>query len=155
MTNSVMAGEHERGTRALPCCRGILLNMTDALKHHWPEYLIEALSLGLFMISAFSFATLLEHPSSLVHQAITSPTLRGFLMGLMLDSTAIAIIYSPWGQQSGAHINPSTTFPFSARLPHGRPSSTSRGNSSAAQPAPSAYRFCSIRGRRMHRSITS
>jgi len=26
--------------------------------------------------------------------------------------TAIAIIYSPWGKQSGAHINPSTTLTF-------------------------------------------
>jgi aquaporin Z len=26
--------------------------------------------------------------------------------------TAISIIYSPWGKQSGAHINPSTTFTF-------------------------------------------
>src|SRR5437667_11298748 len=26
--------------------------------------------------------------------------------------TAIAIIYSPWGKQSGAHINPSVTFTF-------------------------------------------
>jgi aquaporin Z len=86
--------------------------MTEALKHHWPEYLIEALSLGLFMISAFSFATLLEHPSSPVHQAIANPTLRRFLMGLAMGGTAIAIIYSPWGQQSGAHINPSMTFTF-------------------------------------------
>jgi len=26
--------------------------------------------------------------------------------------TAIAIIYSPWGKQSGAHINPVVTFTF-------------------------------------------
>jgi aquaporin Z len=64
------------------------------------------------MISAFSFATVLEHPSSPVHQAITNPMLRRFLMGLAMGSTAIAIIYSPWGQQSGAHINPSTTLTF-------------------------------------------
>jgi len=86
--------------------------MTDALKHHWPEYLIEAACLGLFMISAFSFGTLLEHPSSPVHQAIASSTLRRFLMGLAMGGTAIAIIYSPWGKQSGAHINPSTTLTF-------------------------------------------
>ena len=86
--------------------------MADALKHHWPEYLIEAICLGLFMISAFSFATLLEHPSSAVHQAIANATLRRFLMGLAMGGTAIAIIYSPWGQQSGAHINPATTLTF-------------------------------------------
>ena len=86
--------------------------MTAALKHHWPEYLIEAVCLGLFMISAFSFATILEHPSSPVHQAIANSTLRRFLMGLAMGATAIAIIYSPWGKQSGAHINPSTTLTF-------------------------------------------
>jgi aquaporin Z len=29
-----------------------------------------------------------------------------------MGSTAILIIYSPWGKQSGAHINPSTTLTF-------------------------------------------
>jgi aquaporin Z len=86
--------------------------MTEALRRHWPEYLIEAACLGLFMISAFSFATLLEHPTSPAHQAIANPTLRRLLMGLAMGGTAIAIIYSPWGQQSGAHINPSTTLTF-------------------------------------------
>jgi len=86
--------------------------MTDALKHHWLEYLMEATCLGLFMVSAFTFGTILEHPASLVHQAIPNPLLRRFLMGLAMGSTAIAIIYSPWGKQSGAHINPSTTLTF-------------------------------------------
>jgi aquaporin Z len=86
--------------------------MTDALKHHWPEYLMEATCLGLFMVSAFTFGTILEHPASLVHQAIPNPLLRRFLMGLAMGLTAITIIYSPWGKQSGAHINPSTTLTF-------------------------------------------
>ena len=86
--------------------------MTEALKQHWPEYLIEAACLGLFMISAFIFGTILEHPDSTVHQAMPDSTLRRLLMGLAMGSTAIAIIYSPWGKQSGAHINPSTTLTF-------------------------------------------
>ena len=86
--------------------------MTDALKRHWPEYLMEAACLGLFMISAFTFGTILEHPVSLLHQAIPSSLLRRFLMGVAMGSTAILIIYSPWGKQSGAHINPSTTLTF-------------------------------------------
>jgi aquaporin Z len=86
--------------------------MTQALKHHWPEYLIEAACLGLFMISAFTFGTILEHPASPIHQALANPTLRRLLMGLAMGSTASAIIYSPWGKQSGAHINPSTTLTF-------------------------------------------
>src|SRR5438128_8085595 len=86
--------------------------MTDALKRHWPEYLMEAACLGLFMVSAFTFGTILEHPDSPVHQAIPNSLLRRFLMGLAMGSTAIGIIYSPWGKQSGAHINPSTTLTF-------------------------------------------
>src|SRR5881397_1562519 len=87
-------------------------HMTDALKRHWPEYLMEAACLGLFMISAFTFGTILEHPDSPVHQAIPNSLLRRFLMGLAMGSTAIGIIYSPWGKQSGAHINPAVTMTF-------------------------------------------
>lgn len=106
--------DHESQTPGctFPLRAVIQLAMTEALKHHWPEYLIEAGCLGLFMISAFSFGTILEHPLSPVHRAIADPTLRRFLMGLAMGSTAIAIIYSPWGKQSGAHINPSTTITF-------------------------------------------
>ena len=104
--------EHDHDSRTVPHAAVIQWNMTDALKQHWPEYLIEATCLGLFMISAFSFATLLEHPTSLVHQAIENATLRRLLMGLAMGATAIAIIYSPWGKQSGAHINPATTLTF-------------------------------------------
>src|SRR5215475_1683264 len=86
--------------------------MTDALKQHWPEYLMEGACLGLFMISAFTFGTILEHPASAVLQTIPNPHLRRLLMGIAMGLTAITIIYSPWGKQSGAHINPSTTFTF-------------------------------------------
>jgi aquaporin Z len=86
--------------------------MIDALKHHWPEYLIESTCLGLFMISAFTFGTVLEHPASPIHQAVPDSLLRRLLMGLAMGLTAICIIYSPWGKQSGAHINPSTTLTF-------------------------------------------
>lgn len=79
---------------------------------HWPEYLIEATCLGLFMISACSFGTLFEHPSSPVRQLIGDPTLRRVPMGLAMGLTAIALIYSPIGQRSGAHLNPSTTLTF-------------------------------------------
>jgi aquaporin Z len=86
--------------------------MRELLKQHWPEYLIEASGLGLFMISAFTFGTLLEHPASPIREAVFNPLPRRFLMGLAMGLTAIGIIYSPWGKQSGAHINPSTTLTF-------------------------------------------
>jgi aquaporin Z len=84
----------------------------EALKQHWPEYLIEALGLGFFMISAFTFGTVFEHPDSPVHQLIASPLLRRLWMGIAMAGTAVAIIYSPWGKRSGAHINPCTTLTF-------------------------------------------
>lgn len=79
---------------------------------HLPEYAIEAALLGAFMVSACSFGVLLEHPDSPVHRAIGDPVLRRVLMGLAMGATAIAIIYSPWGGRSGAHINPATTLTF-------------------------------------------
>jgi aquaporin Z len=91
---------------------GRVKTMSEGLKNHWPEYVIEGASLGLFMISAFTFGTILEHPASPVHRALPQPLLRRFVMGLAMGSTAIAIIYSPWGKRSGAHINPSTTLTF-------------------------------------------
>ena len=86
--------------------------MLDALKQHWPEYLMEAAGLGIFMIAAGVGATLLEYPASPVRQAIGDLLVRRILMGLAMGLTAIGIIYSPWGQQSGAHINPSVTAIF-------------------------------------------
>ncbi|MGH7894949.1 MAG: MIP/aquaporin family protein [Candidatus Binatia bacterium] len=86
--------------------------MTGALRQHWPEYLMEAWGLGTFMVSACVFTVLLEHPASPVHGALPDPTLRRVLIGLAMGVTAIGIVYSPWGQQSGAHINPSFTLAF-------------------------------------------
>ena len=86
--------------------------MLSALRDHWPEYLIEGACLGLFMISAFTFGTLLEHPASTVYRMLPNPVLRRLLMGLAMGVSAVAIIYSPWGKRSGAHINPCTTITF-------------------------------------------
>jgi aquaporin Z len=84
----------------------------NTFRRHYPEYLMEAAGLGLFMISAAVFTALLEHPTSIAHQAIASPLARRFLIGVAMGLTAIAIIYSPWGKQSGAHLNPAVTLTF-------------------------------------------
>ncbi len=86
--------------------------MIEALKQHWPEYLMEAAELGLFMISACAFTVLLYHPASAVAQSIHSDVLRRVLMGTAMGSTAIAIIFSPLGKRSGGHFNPSVTLTF-------------------------------------------
>lgn len=86
--------------------------MADALGTHWPEYLMEAAGLGLFMLSAGLCATLLEHPASPVRHALPSDLLRRALMGAAMGLTAVALIRSPWGRRSGAHINPAVTLTF-------------------------------------------
>ena len=63
------------------------------------------------MISAAVFATALYHPSSPL-AAISNEWARRGLMGLAMGLTAVGIIYSPWGQRSGAHMNPAVTLTF-------------------------------------------
>lgn len=78
----------------------------SAIAAHWPEYLCEAAGLALFMLSACVFSVLLEHPSSNLHQSLPEPRLRMVLMGLAMGATLVAIVLSPLGQRSGAHLNP-------------------------------------------------
>lgn len=84
----------------------------EALAAHWPEYLMEAAELGLFMISACVFTVLLEHPASPLRQAIDSASLRRLLNGVAMGGTLIGLVYSRWGKRSGAHLNPSVTLTF-------------------------------------------
>jgi len=83
-----------------------------ALTHHWPEYLMEGAELGIFMISACVFTALLEYPASPALRLIPSSFVRGALIGLAMALTAVTIIYSGWGKQSGAHMNPAMTLTF-------------------------------------------
>jgi len=84
----------------------------SAATNHWQEYLMEATCLGLFMVSACSFTVLLQHPGSIARQIVPSAFVRRALTGIAMGLTAIALIYSPWGKQSGAHFNPSVTLAF-------------------------------------------
>lgn len=81
-------------------------------REHWPEYLIEAWALGMFMISAGVVTVLVEHPDFGVPAVVDSSALRRALIGLAMGATAIALIYSPWGRRSGAHMNPAVTLTF-------------------------------------------
>ena len=79
---------------------------------HWPEYAIEGALLGIFMISACVLTVVFQLPHSPVREALSSAVLRRVLTGVAMGLTAIALIYSPWGQRSGAHFNPSVTLAF-------------------------------------------
>ena len=85
-----------------------------AIARHWPEYVMEAVGLGCFMLSACVFAIVLMHPASLVVQWLPDANVRRVLMGLAMGMTAIALIYSPWGRRSGAHLNPAVTLTFNS-----------------------------------------
>jgi aquaporin Z len=76
------------------------------------EYPMEGALLGLFMVVACGMATLLEHPASPAHAVLADGTLRRALMGLAMGTTAVALIRSPWGRQSGAHMNPALTLTY-------------------------------------------
>jgi aquaporin Z len=83
-----------------------------ALKAHWPEYLMESAQLGLFMVSACVFTTILEYPLSPVRQMLPSPLVRNGLSGLAMALTLVLLIHSRWGKRSGAHMNPAITLMF-------------------------------------------
>jgi aquaporin Z len=73
---------------------------------------MEAGLLGAFMVSACVFGVLYGFPGSPVRQAVSSRFVRNLLVGLSMGLTAFLIFYSPWGKQSGGHINPSVTLTF-------------------------------------------
>ena len=71
--------------------------MPSALRKHWPEYAIEALLLGTFMLVAAVATTLTEFPGSSVHRALPDAFTRRVVIGAAMGLTAAALIYSPWG----------------------------------------------------------
>jgi aquaporin Z len=90
-----------------PFARGLRLAAA-----HRVEYLAEALGLGLFMISACAFATLIWHPASPLHPALPNEFARRALMGLAMGLTLVGLVHSPWGRRSGAHLNPAVSLAF-------------------------------------------
>jgi aquaporin Z len=86
--------------------------MTDFLSEHWPEYLIEAALLGLYMMAAGTFAVILQAPLLPIHIWVRSPFIRRLLYGVAMGAVSIGLVYSPWGRRSGAHANSAITFTF-------------------------------------------
>jgi aquaporin Z len=88
--------------------------MISAVGGHWPEYMIEAGLLGAFMASACVCVVCVQHPASPVRARIASGLLRRAIVGILMGATAIGLIYSAWGQRSGAHMNPGVTLSYLA-----------------------------------------
>ncbi len=68
--------------------------------------------IGDIQVSAGVFATVLWSPDFPVHRLIGDTIVAQLIMGLAMGITAILLIYSPWGKQSGAHLNPAVTLSF-------------------------------------------
>jgi aquaporin Z len=83
-----------------------------SLRGHWPEYLMEAGEIALYMFLVCTFAALLLHPASPVETLIHSHVVRRALMGFLVGSAVVAILMTPWGKQSGGHFNPAITLIF-------------------------------------------
>lgn len=84
----------------------------QSLRDHWPEYLMEAWGLGIFMVSAGVSVVVMESGIFPMRDLIGDADLRRAIIGIAMGLTAIGIIYSPWGKQSGAHLNPAVTLTF-------------------------------------------
>jgi aquaporin Z len=80
--------------------------------HHWREYVIEAGCLGIFMLSAVACAVALQHPDSPLAGWNAHSAVARAPMGIAMGLTAVALIYSPAGRRSGAHMNPAVTLTY-------------------------------------------
>jgi aquaporin Z len=89
--------------------------MFETLQKHWQVYLMEAAGLAGFVLGAGSLAVFLEHPDFPAmrssfggeENAIWRRVPLGLLMGAY-----IALVVRLFGEKSGAHINPATTWAF-------------------------------------------
>ena len=73
---------------------------------------MEAGELAFYMVLACATASLFQHPASPIRSFIAGDVWRRMLKGMVMGMTAIAIVKSPWGKQSGAHFNLAVTFTF-------------------------------------------
>ena len=73
---------------------------------------MEGGELALYMFATCAFATLLQHPASPVRHLISQAILRRAVMGIAIGMTLVTIVMTPWGKQSGGHLNPAITVTF-------------------------------------------
>jgi len=108
--NTTTNGGNQRPRMALRRVDGS--SAISSLRHHWPEYLMEVGEVGCYLFVACIATAVLQHPSSIVRQSISSDVARRALMGLLMGATTVAIVISPWGKRSGGHFNPAITLTF-------------------------------------------
>jgi len=73
---------------------------------------MEFTEMGLYLFFTCVFATALQHPVSPIRQLLPNDTVRRACFGISVGATIVAIVLSPWGKQSGGHLNPAMTLTF-------------------------------------------
>src|SRR5690348_5241388 len=90
-------------------CVGYYPHAADAPQSRRLSCRISGTAIMLFIgVSAVAF---MWAPASPV-PVVPNPVLRRLLTGILFAGGATAVVYSPLGQISGAHINPAVTFAF-------------------------------------------
>ncbi len=82
-------------------------------RRHWPDYCKQAADLAGFVIVAGGVAPLLEYQGSPARTVIKSAPPRHAVLGSVMAVFVAALVYSPWGERTGAHINPAVIWSFS------------------------------------------
>lgn len=77
--------------------------------HRWQKACTEAALVAIFMVFLSLMSVILEYPGSWLHAMLPWPVVRRCIMGAAAGASLACVIYSPWGQRTGAHINPAVT----------------------------------------------
>jgi aquaporin Z len=86
--------------------------MIGTLRRRGTEIAIEAALLGAFMVAATGLVVAFEHPGSPLRALLADAAARRLGVGVGVGLTAIALVTSPPGRRSGAHMNPAFTLAF-------------------------------------------
>ncbi|WP_324674493.1 MIP/aquaporin family protein [Hymenobacter sp. GOD-10R] len=82
-------------------------------RQNWQHYLTEAAGAALFIIVASLITIAVKHPSAPLHSWLEGREYLGrAVVGLVVGTLVVLMVYSPWGRRSGAHFNPAVTLAF-------------------------------------------
>jgi aquaporin Z len=96
-----------------PKAMAFATRMTQALRHNWRHYLVEAGGIMAFLTFSGLASVLCHHPDSALTQVLGAREwVQRMGVGLVVGGLIAAMAYSPWGKRSGAHFNPAVTLGF-------------------------------------------
>jgi aquaporin Z len=84
----------------------------SGFSQRWRIYAYEAAGLGGFLLVVGIVDALVFAPQSPLDTIVTPEALKRLVVGIVAGLYFIGLVYSPWGKESGAHINPSITLAF-------------------------------------------